>query len=126
MSPDIINGLFEFFGAVVIMLNVRALYRDKVVKGVHWGVTGFFAAWGLWNLFYYPSLDQWFSFAGGCAIVTVNLIWLGQVWYYKTSWRFADRDQIRRKLTSSNSPISETREERYRRLMEHQYGKDDE
>ena len=83
MTPDIINGLFELLGAFILLLNVRRLYQDKVLRGVHWGPAAFFTAWGLWNLFYYPHLDQWFSFAGGVCIVTVNAIWIGQVVYYK-------------------------------------------
>lgn len=86
MWPDLINGTFELLGAVALWQNVRALYRDRVLRGVHWTPTAFFASWGLWNLFYYPSLDQWASFAGGVAIVAVNLVWLGLVIRYR-AWR---------------------------------------
>jgi len=65
MIPDLINGLFEFAGAFALALNVRQLWRDKEVKGVHPIPTAFFAAWGLWNLFYYPHLGQYWSLAGG-------------------------------------------------------------
>lgn len=82
MNMDIVNGSFELIGALVLMLNVKALYKDKKVQGIHWGSTLFFSLWGIWNLIYYPSLDQWFSFAGGLAIVTVNTTWLIQVIYY--------------------------------------------
>ena len=48
-----------------------------------WLHAGFFAAWGYWNLYYYyPSLDQWWSFWGGVGVVTMNTIWLGQLIYY--------------------------------------------
>ena len=80
--PDIINGSSELFGAVLLLTNVVRLHRDKFVQGVHWTPTAFFTAWGLWNLFYYPHLGQWFSFVGGLAIVVVNAIWLGQFVYY--------------------------------------------
>lgn len=84
MTPDVFNGLFELAGACLLSLNVRQVWRDKVVRGVHWGATTFFTAWGFWNLFYYPSLDQWWSFAGGCAIVTVNAVWLAlMLWYWE-------------------------------------------
>lgn len=85
MSPDLINGLFELGGAAFLLLNVRRMYRDKELRGVHWSPAFFFTTWGLWNLFYYPHLDQWWSFAGGLAIVSVNAAWLGQVAYYL--WR---------------------------------------
>jgi hypothetical protein len=74
--------LFELFGSAMLWRNVLQLYRDKQVKGVHWSATFFFAAWGYWNLFYYPHLDQWWSFAGGVSIVIANTIWLGQMHYY--------------------------------------------
>ena len=82
MWPDIVNGSFEFLGAPFITLSVIKLYKDKKVQGVSWLHAGFFAVWGYWNLFYYPHLDQWFSFAGGVAIVAVNSIWLLQLIYY--------------------------------------------
>ena len=80
--PDAINGLFELSGGLFLLRNVIQLYHDKVVRGVHWQPTMFFAAWGIWNLFYYPHLDQWLSFAGGLFIVVVNTIWLVQMIYY--------------------------------------------
>ena len=82
MSGDLINGLFEFVGALFILLNVRAMVRDKVVMGVSTLPTIFFSSWGIWNLYYYPSLDQWYSFAGGVAIVLANCLWLGLTFYY--------------------------------------------
>jgi len=85
MKPDYINGLFEFCGAAFLLVNVVKMYRDKQLKGYHWLPTVFFTSWGLWNLYFYPYLEQWFSFAGGIAIVTVNAIWLGQTFYYL--WR---------------------------------------
>jgi hypothetical protein len=81
--PDLVNGLFEGLGAALILMNVRQLRRDRVVRGVHWAPTVFFAAWGLWNLFYYPHLSQWLSFAGGCGIVAANAWWLVLVWRFR-------------------------------------------
>jgi len=80
--PDIINGSFEFLGAPFILTSVFKLYKEKQATGVSWVHAGFFSAWGFWNLFYYPHLDQWVSFCGGIAIVLANLVWLGQIFYY--------------------------------------------
>lgn len=82
MSPDFINGAFELGGAVMLWQNVRRLRQDKIVRGVDWRPTLLFTAWGVWNLFYYPHLDQWWSFAGGCAIVLANAAWLGLLFRY--------------------------------------------
>ena len=82
MSPDFVNGAFELVGSAMLWRNVWQLHKDKLVKGVHWNATAFFTAWGYWNLYYYPHLDQWFSFAGGLSIVVANTVWLGQMMYY--------------------------------------------
>lgn len=82
MSPDFINGLFEFAGSALLWKNVLQLHKDKLVRGVHWYATAFFAVWGYWNLFYYPYLDQWWSFAGGVSIVIANTVWLAQMLWY--------------------------------------------
>lgn len=78
-----INGAFELLGTGLICKNILRLHHDKMVRGVHWAPVAYFAAWGFWNLFYYPHLDQWWSFAGGCLIVVANAIWVGQMFYYR-------------------------------------------
>lgn len=80
--PDLINGVFEGGGAYWLTQDVRALRKHKTIRGVYWPARCYFAAWGLWNLFYYPNLDQWASFAGGAAIVVVNVTWCLMAWHY--------------------------------------------
>lgn len=82
MGPDFFNGAFELCGATFILLSIRKLYHEKVVRGVSWVHVAFFNAWGFWNLFYYPHLNQWLSFYGGVAIVAANTFWLAQLLYY--------------------------------------------
>ena len=79
---DFVNGAFESLGGFFILLSVVKLHRDKTVRGVSWIHVAFFASWGYWNLYFYPHLDQWFSFWGGAFLVAVNTIWLGQLVYY--------------------------------------------
>lgn len=84
ISPaDAFNGCFEFAGAYMVSLNVRAILRDKMIRGIHWAPTFFFAGWGVWNCYYYPSLGQWCSFAGGVTLTLVNATWLGLMWVYR-------------------------------------------
>lgn len=83
MWPDFINGTFEALAGLMILNHCRVLYRDKLVRGVSAVSTAFFFAWGVWNLFYYPHLGQWWSFAGGLVIVAANCLWLGMMIYYK-------------------------------------------
>jgi hypothetical protein len=74
--PDLINGLFEVGGGLMQLQNCRRLWRDRRIAGVDWRVFVFFTAWGFWNLFYYPSLGQTLSFAGGIVIVSANALWV--------------------------------------------------
>lgn len=76
MWPDLINGSFELLGAVLTWRNFQQLRIDRTIAGVYWPTTAFFAAWGLWNLIYYPALGQWASFAGGVLLVAGNLAWV--------------------------------------------------
>lgn len=83
MSPDFGNAFFEAVGGVLTWINVRQLWRDKQVKGVIWPVTAFWACCGIWNLYYYPSLGQWASFAGGLLVVSANVTWVGLALHYR-------------------------------------------
>jgi hypothetical protein len=82
MTPDMVNGLFELVGSFVIWRSICLLYHQKKVCGVSTWTTGFFMVWGFWNTWYYPHLNQWFSFIGGCSIVLANTIWVVQMLYY--------------------------------------------
>ena len=79
---DLINGIFEFIGSAVIWANIFKLYKDKEVKGVFWPVWFFYSVWGIWNLYYYPSLDQWISFSAGIIMVLGNSLWVSMAFYY--------------------------------------------
>jgi hypothetical protein len=82
--PDLINGVFELGGGLLLFwFNVRAILRDKKVRGVHWAPVVWFDLWGYWNLFYYPHLGQMLSFMGGCIIVSANTVWLSLAWRYR-------------------------------------------
>ena len=85
MTPDLVNGLFELVGGLLLWMNVAALRRDRELRGVRVAPTAFFAAWGAWNLYYYPSLGQWWSLAGGLVVVAANAAWVGLTVRY--AWR---------------------------------------
>ena len=92
--PDIINGSFELLSGLFVLLNCHRVIKDKDVKGVSVLTVFFFTLWGFWNLFYYPHLGQWISFAGGLIIVSANCLWVGLMIYYirrnnaKNKYRF--------------------------------------
>jgi len=81
--PDLINGGFETFSGFFVLLHCRKVLKDKSVKGVSILATSFFTLWGLWNLYYYPHLNQWASFYGGFFIVSANLLWIWLMLYYR-------------------------------------------
>lgn len=70
------NGALELGGAGLTWLNVRRLWRDRRIRGVDWRIWIFFTVWGLWNMWYYPFLQQWASTAGGAVMVLANLVWI--------------------------------------------------
>lgn len=82
MSPDAINGCFELAGSILTWRNVAALYKSKGYAGITLPAVFFFTTWGLWNLFYYPSLHQPWSFHGGLSLCAANLVWLGLMLRY--------------------------------------------
>lgn len=74
---DAVNALlFEACGALVVWRNVTALLRDRVVAGVDWRVSAFFALWGLWNVYYYWHLMQWLSAAAAVLVAVANGTWV--------------------------------------------------
>ena len=82
---DLINGLFETGGAFAILVSILKIYRNKSAQGIHWFYLAFFSSWGVWNIYYYPSLDQWFSFAAGVVLCTLNIVYLVLVIKYSRS-----------------------------------------
>lgn len=79
---DGVNGTYEFLAGVFILNNCRVLFNDKKVRGVSIISTAFFTSWGYWNLYYYPSLNQWMSFVGGALLVIVNTLYVSLMIYY--------------------------------------------
>lgn len=88
--PDLVNAGLEAGASLFMLLNVRRLLRDKVVRGTDWRVMAFFTMWGGWNLFYYPVLGQWFSFYAGVSIAVANAVYLYLMLYYILQERKSD------------------------------------
>jgi len=74
----VLKPYLDFF----VLLHCRKIIKDKEIKGVSILAIEFFTLWGFWNLFYYPHLEQWFSFYGGLFIVSANCLWVGLIIYY--------------------------------------------
>lgn len=76
VTDDIINGLIELVGAGFTWRNAWELWKARELRGVYWPTSLFFTIWGAWNLYYYPSLGQWFSFYAGILLAMGNLAWV--------------------------------------------------
>lgn len=75
-TPDLINGSFEILGSAMTWMNVKRILKDRGYGGIYPPAVAFFWSWGLWNLYFYPHLDQWLSFAGGISLVLANTTWI--------------------------------------------------
>lgn len=83
-TADVINGLYEFGGSIMCAMHVKQILKDKKTRGVSWLPFTFFATWGIWNaVWYYPAVGCWWSWAGGVALVTVNLFYCYLMWKYR-------------------------------------------
>ena len=82
ITADLINGCFELAAGLLLSLNVRRLFKDKQVRGVCLLPVMLMAAWGYWNLFFYPIVGATFSFLAGIPVAVVNTIWGIQIFYY--------------------------------------------
>lgn len=82
-SVDIITSMFQF-GAVLFLLdNIRAILRDKDLKGVSIGMIMFFTVWGYWGIFMFYTLGQPFSMWTNVGIAGAYTVWLGMAIFYK-------------------------------------------
>ena len=95
---DAVNGSFEALSGLMVLNHCRVLYAEKVVRGVSVASTFFFVVWGLWNVFYYPSLAQSMSFYGGLVVVASNALYVGMMLYYRSveSARAAQDNNLQR------------------------------
>lgn len=81
---DKINGTIEFLAGCLLWLNVLRLLKDKQIQGISLIPIAFFTIWGLWNLWFYPSVDCMWSFFGGINVVLANATWVILAYYYQS------------------------------------------
>jgi hypothetical protein len=62
---DAINCFFEIVGGLMLWLNVVEIMKSgRKLDFINLMIILFFVAWGLWDMVYYWSLNQWVSFWG--------------------------------------------------------------
>jgi hypothetical protein len=79
INLDLINAGFELFGGAFVALNCWDIWKKKAVAGATLTAMGFFTSWGVWNLFYYPSIGQWWSTVGAWGVMLANAIMIGLI-----------------------------------------------
>lgn len=89
IEPDLINSLFEGFAGLMVLNHCRVLHAEKMVRGVSVVSSFFFTAWGVWNVYYYPALNQPLSFYGGLFVVVANAVYVWMMIFYRKSARNA-------------------------------------
>lgn len=81
-AMDQINAVAEVIACIVLLPSIMRAWRLKVVVGVHWLTPAFFWSYGIWNLFYYHSLEQWWSGFAAILLAAQNTVWLLMVILY--------------------------------------------
>ncbi len=76
MSVEIFEGIFYVGGAVLSWMNVRQLYLDRVLKGVHGFTPFFFTVFSLWSLLSNPLHSAWLVHYASITMLLGSLIWL--------------------------------------------------
>lgn len=77
-----VNATFEAGAGLAVLAHCAKLHQDKQVRGLSIPAVLFFTGWGCWNVFYYPHLGQFWSFAGGIFVTLANLIYLAMLVAY--------------------------------------------
>lgn len=87
LSDDQVNALFQLGAMISVLNHCRLMWRSKEANGVSILSTLFFASYGIWNLWFYPGLEQWFSFAAAIGATAANLFWIFTIWYIRRTYR---------------------------------------
>lgn len=85
MTPDAGNAVFELSGALLNLLSVRALLRDRKLRGFSPAPLVFFMCWGAWNLWFYNAVAQPLSALAAGILFAVNVWQLVLIWNYRSN-----------------------------------------
>lgn len=80
---DLINAFYEGGASLAVLNHCRILNAQKKVNGLSIASTVFFTSWGFWNMYYYNSLGQTFSWAAGFAVCFANCYYVSLLLKYK-------------------------------------------
>lgn len=82
VTPDHVNAVFEFAGALLTWMNVKRVWEDRGYAGVYLPAVILFMSWGFWNLYFYSSLQQPWSVIATYVMTSANIAWVGlMLWF---------------------------------------------
>lgn len=87
MTPEIGLTILYIACSVVIWISVRALVRDKMIRGVSIIPAWVFLATNLYEVWFFGGLEQFVARIGSGLMATGNLVWLVLAYYYMWSER---------------------------------------
>lgn len=73
---DYIMAAFQLGATFFLCLNIRAIFRDRALKGVSTWMIGFFTIWTVFGSYNWFVLDQYWSFVTSVLMGIVYAIWL--------------------------------------------------
>ncbi len=79
---DIANSCFLVVAIFFLLLDVRAVYRDKKINGLAVPTRFFFVVWTAFTVAYWAHLDQWFSFYVEIALLVISVMYVSMIMYY--------------------------------------------
>jgi hypothetical protein len=80
---DNINAIFVAISGILILLSAVKVAKNKSAAGVSPLTVAFFVAFGVWNLWFYSSLNQVGSMAAQTVNCTANIAWLALILIYR-------------------------------------------
>jgi len=90
---DIINSLFQIGVIIFSANNCLAVFMHRSSAGVSPVSAIFFNVFGLWNSFFFASLDQTMSFLVSISMLMINAVYLYLVFRYRPICRkVSERD----------------------------------
>jgi len=89
LTPDMVNSLVELGGAWFTWRNAWQLFKDKSLSGVYWPTNLFFTLFGVWNLYYYTSIAQPYSFYAAILLTMGNATWVAMAINLRFKQRFS-------------------------------------
>lgn len=82
-TNDIINASFELGGGLMVIPSILNIMKTKSADGIATSTITFFTLWGIWNVYYYPAMEQPLSATAAVLLTTANLTWWSLIIRYR-------------------------------------------